>query len=384
MGGAKSSNEEERLSNHKDALEVGASRVVFGRKVTCDSNPEKLVRNIVDLVHHKKNISDIVKRSSANNYVIKHNKTVCTGCGICSNICKHKSGASILTLTKNEYSYELNICDKCGKCQSVCPNEAIFIGTNIEITYSFTRCGLCVEVCPNNCLSLVENEIFYCTYCAGFTGPNVCECGREKALRKEPYKHVWNMGKLLRIDLTKRKYKIENVDRKIYEEYFGGMGLATYYMLQELDFEDDPLSESNKISIAVGPLTGTIAPTSSRFGIFTKSPATGGYLESYCGGDFGKEIKQAGYDMLIIEGRSTELVYIEIYDDKVNFRDASQLKGATATDTLAYFRAHYEGWENLYVGPAGERMSPLAGVFSDQRCAGRGGGGAVFGSKNIK
>lgn len=213
----------------------------------------------------------------------------------------------------------------------------------------------------------------------------MCRMVSRKSFKKGAFISMFgNMGKLLRIDLTERKYNIENVNNKLYEEYFGGMGLAAYYMLQELDFKDDPLSESNKIFIAVGPLTGTVAPTSSRFGIFTKSPATDGYLESYCGGNFGKEIKHAGYDMIIIEGRSTELVYIEINDGKVNFKVADNLERATATETLGYFRAHYEGWENLYVGPAGERMSPLAGVFSDQRCAGRGGGGAVFGSKNLK
>ncbi|SHK46612.1 aldehyde ferredoxin oxidoreductase family protein [Paramaledivibacter caminithermalis] len=193
-----------------------------------------------------------------------------------------------------------------------------------------------------------------------------------------------NCGKLLRIDLSSSNFSIEDISISLYRQYIGGMGLATYYLNKEMTGKENPLDKENKIIIAVGPLTGTIAPTSSRFGIFTKSPLTNGYLESYCGGDFGKEVKKCGFDVIIIEGKSKESTLIEINNDSVKFDHNKNLIGLKSSEIKEYFKSNYTGWSNLYVGPAGERNSKISGVFSEGRCAGRGGAGAVFGSKSLK
>lgn len=191
--------------------------------------------------------------------------------------------------------------------------------------------------------------------------------------------------RLLRINLTEKSFKIEPIDMRILEKIVGGLGLAAYYMLKEMTGKEKPLGIDNKLFFANGPLTGTIAPTSSRFGVYTKSPQTGAFLESSCGGDFGKELKYAGYDLLIIEGRSENLTYLEIKDDDVRFHDASILQKCSLGEILLFFDQTYgEEWANICIGPAGERLSPLAGIFSGLRTAGRGGSGAVMGSKNLK
>ncbi len=193
-----------------------------------------------------------------------------------------------------------------------------------------------------------------------------------------------NKGKLLRINLTNRVFYTEEIEEEVYIKYLGGMGLATYYMNKELNGQEDPLSEQNKIFIAVGALTGTIAPTSSRFGLYTKSPATNGFLESYCGGNFGLELKRCGFDLLIIEGKGEGLLYLEIKNNTVKFHSAKSIKEFKSKELIQYSKEKYEGFENLYIGPAGERQAIISSVFSDVRCGGRGGAGAVLGHKNLK
>lgn len=192
-------------------------------------------------------------------------------------------------------------------------------------------------------------------------------------------------GRVLRIDLTRKSASIEAIDPGILRQTIGGMGLALHYIERELKQPVSAFDPGNKVILATGPLTGTIAPTSSRFGVFTKSPSTGALLDSYCGGDFGKELKFAGYDMIIIEGQSPDLCYIEIIDNDVSFHDASHLRGRSVSQVNeALVKAHSKNASTVCVGPAGERRSPIAGLFSGTRSAGRGGAGAVMGAKNLK
>lgn len=138
-------------------------------------------------------------------------------------------------------------------------------------------------------------------------------------------------------------------------------------------------------SFTSGPLTGTIAPTSGRLGIVTKSPATGTILDSYCGGFFGQTMKWAGYDAIVITGKAASPVILVIDNDSVRIEEANDLwgKGTMATNTA--LRERYEnGFQSAVIGPAGERQAPIAGIFCDLRSAGRGGGGAVMGSKKLK
>lgn len=189
------------------------------------------------------------------------------------------------------------------------------------------------------------------------------------------------MGRVLKIDLTKRKtvdYPWSDEDRK---NYLGGKIMAAKILYDNLGPEVTPLSDENMIVISTGPLTGTGAPSSSRFNISSISPLTGFITSSNCGGSFGLFLKRAGYDALIITGKSDEKIYIDIIDDNVNFNDAGDLWGKTtgeAQELLAGNRG------KLVIGPAGENLVKYAGVFSDERTAGRGGIGAVMGYKNLK
>jgi len=193
-----------------------------------------------------------------------------------------------------------------------------------------------------------------------------------------------HMGKILRVDLTNQNYDIEKIDEDILFKYIGGRGLGTYYLYKILEAKADPLSEKNILIFTTGPLNGTIAPTSGKFGIVTKSPLTNGYLDSYAGGDFGNKLKSAGFDLLILEGKSPFPVLLRIENESVEFIDASNLWGKTMSQTNNFLKENYKGFSFVAIGPAGERLSPISSIFCGTRSLSRGGSGAVMGSKNVK
>lgn len=188
-------------------------------------------------------------------------------------------------------------------------------------------------------------------------------------------------GKVLRIDLDSRKtgeYPWTDADR---ETYLGGKIMAAKILYDHLEPGMDPLSPDNWLVVSTGPLSGTGAPSSSRFNISALSPLTGLCASSNCGGDFGLALKKAGYDALVITGKADSPVWIEITGDAVQFHDAGGLWGMTtgqAQDAL--------GKKNgkMVIGPAGEHLVRYACIFSGDRTAGRAGLGAVMGSKNLK
>jgi len=194
-------------------------------------------------------------------------------------------------------------------------------------------------------------------------------------------------GQILRINLTDKQITTEPLDLDAAKKFIGGRGLGTYYMYKEVDPAVDALSPDNKFILATGPLTGSPAPTAARYMAVTKSPLSGTIASSNSGGFWGPEFKSAGYDALIIEGKSETPCYIAINDDKVEIRDASkywgQLVGATTDGLIEEFgdpKARV-----LLIGPAGEKLSPIAAVMNEKcRAAGRSGVGAVMGSKNLK
>ena len=190
---------------------------------------------------------------------------------------------------------------------------------------------------------------------------------------------------VLRVNLTNRRCTTERLDPDITKLLLGGKGLGAYYLYKESVPHADPLSPENPFILVVGPLTGTSAPTSGRFGIVTKSPATHTFLDSYCGGFFGQTMKFAGYDAIIVEGASDNPLTLVIDNDHVHLEDAKELWGTTTADATKRLKAkHGEGFQTVVIGPAGERLSPISGLFNDERTAGRGGAGAVLGSKKLK
>ncbi|MCK4293449.1 MAG: aldehyde ferredoxin oxidoreductase family protein [Planctomycetes bacterium] len=194
-------------------------------------------------------------------------------------------------------------------------------------------------------------------------------------------------GKILRINLDTGEINKEDLDLELAKKFIGGRGLGTYFLSEQIDPAIEPLDRANKIIFATGPLTGSQAPTASRYMVVTKSPLSGTVASSNSGGFWGAELKHAGYDLIIVEGKSEKPCYIYINDNTVEIRDAENYWGKLVwetTDLLAAEAADPKA-RILTIGPAGEKMSLLACIMNDKyRAAGRSGVGAVMGSKNLK
>ena len=193
--------------------------------------------------------------------------------------------------------------------------------------------------------------------------------------------------KLLRVDLSSGRVTVEAIPRSWQQDFVGGRGLGVRYLFEEVDPTVDPLSPNNKIVFACGPLTGTPVPCGARYMVVTKGALTGAITTSNSGGFWGPELKYAGYDVLILEGRAPQPSYLHIYDDQVELRDAAHLWGSGVSQTEDRLRSEL-GIPSLRIaciGPAGERLVRFASIMNDKhRAAGRSGVGAVMGSKNLK
>ncbi len=193
--------------------------------------------------------------------------------------------------------------------------------------------------------------------------------------------------KILRVNLTEGTCTPEPLNMEWANQYLGQRGLATKYLVEEVDPKVDPLSPENKLIFATGPLTGTPASTSARYSVITKGPLTGAVACSNSGGYFGAELKFAGWDMIIFEGRSEKPVYLYINDDDVQLLPADELWGKSTWETeKALHRMHQDPQLRVScIGRAGENQVLYACVVNDlHRAAGRSGVGAVMGSKNLK
>jgi aldehyde:ferredoxin oxidoreductase len=194
-------------------------------------------------------------------------------------------------------------------------------------------------------------------------------------------------GKILRVDLTKGTVKSEPTNMDWARAYLGSRGLGTKYIVQEVDPKVDPLSPANKLIWATGPLTGTMASTGGRYTVITKGPLTGAIACSNSGGYWGAELKMAGWDMVIFEGKSPKPVYLFIEDDKAELRDAAHLWGQSVWHTEETIKKQHQDplIRVSSIGLAGENQVLFAAVVNDlHRAAGRSGVGAVMGSKNLK
>ncbi len=191
---------------------------------------------------------------------------------------------------------------------------------------------------------------------------------------------------VLRIHIGSGEVRTEPLPETATRLLLGGKGLGAYYLYHELPPGTDPLGPDNLLILHTGPLTGTTAPTAGRFGSTTKSPATGTYSDSYCGGFFGQTLKYAGYDALIFSGAAPAPVLVVIEDAEVRILPAADLWGRTIPQTVELLKERYPetGWQSLVIGPPGEQLCNIAGIFNETRALARGGVGAVMGSKRIK
>ncbi|HME54967.1 MAG TPA: aldehyde ferredoxin oxidoreductase family protein [Candidatus Lokiarchaeia archaeon] len=193
-------------------------------------------------------------------------------------------------------------------------------------------------------------------------------------------------GKILRVDLTTRSYQEDQLEELMVRKYLGGRGLGCKILYDELPEGIDPLSPENILVIASGLLTGTTAPSSGRYEVITKSPQTGAIISSNSGGSWGVELRKSGFDALVIKGKADEPVYLWICNGTVEFRDAGQAWGHLMIDADNIIRGETDDAAKvLQIGIAGEQQSHMACIINEKyRAAGRGGVGAVMGSKNLK
>jgi aldehyde:ferredoxin oxidoreductase len=197
------------------------------------------------------------------------------------------------------------------------------------------------------------------------------------------------MGKIGWIDLTEGTLKTEALKEDLARKYLGGKGLGAYLLYKHLKPHTMPYAPENLMIFVTGPLTGTTFPAVSRSGVITRSPMTGTFLDSYSGGFFGTQLKWAGFDALVIKGKAKRPCYLKIEDGVITINDADHLWGLSTSETESRLRAALlqEKGQKMSVaaiGPAGENLVRFANIINEKRAHGRGGAGAVMGSKNLK
>ena len=200
------------------------------------------------------------------------------------------------------------------------------------------------------------------------------------------FKYRAYAGKIIRVNLSHGTITKQPLDAKMAENFLGGSGFITKILWDEVGPQTDPLGPENRLIFAIGPLCGTGWPVSCRFEVGAKSPLTGIYGDSSCCGHWGPELKFAGYDAVVFEGKASKPVYLWINDDTIKIMDAGALWGKTTGETEEIIRKDL-GDHRIQVascGPAGENLVRYASVISLRRAAARCGLGAVMGSKNLK
>jgi len=194
------------------------------------------------------------------------------------------------------------------------------------------------------------------------------------------------LGRILRIRLSREEALMQELEEADLRSFLGGRGLAAKWYYEEIEPGTEPLGAANKLFFFTGPLTGVPLPSTTKFGVSTKSRETGIYLCSNSGGDFGPHLKFCGFDGLIIEGRAERPTYLVIRDGAVSFHDASHLLGLKTSEVREkLLEAIGDSKASvLCTGPAAEQLVGFAYIQVDGRAFGRGGAGAVMASKNLK
>lgn len=197
---------------------------------------------------------------------------------------------------------------------------------------------------------------------------------------------TWH-NRVLHVDLTNHRSRVGPLNDQWKADYLGSRGLGSKYLMEMMDPAADPMSPDNVLIFATGPLTGTMASTGGRYAVITKGPLTNAIACSNSGGKFGAELKHAGYDLLILEGRSETPVYLLIQDEQVEILPAEQYWGTTVWHTEETIKTSHNDAQIKVasIGVAGEKGVKYACVVNDlHRAAGRSGVGAVMGSKHLK
>jgi len=190
--------------------------------------------------------------------------------------------------------------------------------------------------------------------------------------------------KLLEIDLTKGEIKERELSDDFLREYIGGAGFTTKIIFDELDPDIDPLDPENVLAVAPGTLVGPKIPTASKTTFGFKAPQTGGYGKTVVGAKMGDQLKKAGYDALAIKGKAEKPSMIVIEDDEITIEEAEHLWGLDTRETDEKIKEEHKDFATAVIGPAGENLSKISEIECEDRQAGKGGGGAVMGSKNLK
>ncbi|MFQ6087823.1 MAG: aldehyde ferredoxin oxidoreductase family protein [Candidatus Methanofastidiosia archaeon] len=192
-------------------------------------------------------------------------------------------------------------------------------------------------------------------------------------------------GKILFVNLSKRKIKVLEFGEEFSRNYLGGNGFGAKLLFEHVKKGVEPFSSENYIFFVSGPLSGTLDHAAGRLGVITKSPLTGLFMDSYLGGNFGAELKYAGFDVLAVSGKSKKPVFLKVTNDEVELSDAKHLWGKNIIETQKIIhRDEGKDYKVIGIGQGGERLVRFACTIAGTRAAGRGGTGAIMGSKNLK
>jgi len=191
--------------------------------------------------------------------------------------------------------------------------------------------------------------------------------------------------RLLRVDLTSGKFADQVVPKEDLLKYMGGRGLAAKVLYQENKTKIDAFDPENRLIFMTGPYTGTYGSFTGFYNVTTKSPLTGAILSAHSGGHWGPMLRRTGYDGIVLFGRAPKPVYLLLTDDGAELRTAADLWGKDVFETIDALEERHHKAKATVIGPAGEKRARIAAIMNDHhRAAGRGGAGAVMGSKNLK
>ncbi len=196
-------------------------------------------------------------------------------------------------------------------------------------------------------------------------------------------------GRIAWVDLTEGAVTDQVLEEEIARNYLGGKGLGAYLLYRSLPPNTDPYDPGSILIFFTGPLTGTTFPATARSGVVAKSPITGTFLDTYAGGSFGPHLKHVGYDALVITGKAANPVYLLVESEGISIKDGKRLRGLSSSETEKQIRHDLrrdrrEKVSVASIGQAGERLVRFANIITEKRAYGRGGAGAVMGSKNLK
>ncbi len=349
---------------------------------------------------------------------------LCTGCSICTLVCSRRwmggyNPRFACLWIENKMDGLVSdpiVCNQCENayCVQVCPVSAIERQDGIPVVNRETciGCEQCQQYCPRDVIVIHDRKAHKCDLCQGAPlcvsncptgalsfideGKHLRKGDEVQGVKLMPKQNSFTftgtnkgaMDRVLKIDLSEQKSWVEEISPEIKELFVGGKGLATWLLYNDTKSyqQVDPYGEENPVIFAGGPLTGTAAPAMRGVAVST-SPLTNGYVDSYYGGHFAQEIKYAGFDALVIRGKSKKPVVLAIKNDDVEFLDGDEYWGKDTFQVNKQIKKDMNdnSLKIASIGQAGENQIPYALVSCEyNRHAGRGGIGSVMGSKQLK